>query len=348
MSIESLRREIASSFGRGDPPRVHELVRWDGFDQLDKEDAVAFYSGKTWEDVLAHLRGIASADYQLEEWSVLSREALPYYLRAHLEYLVETLAEPECDEEFVHYLFFELRQVVSDDDGSPFDPVQTRVLELVAQEVAAVMADRQEPDFFWAADIKEEVAGFVAELHGTPGDERDDRMQDLLDGASKLIRPGKGRYDLSALLASPPEFVAVVRALAHPFRWSAVDRVVGIDAAGFPFAACVSLQLLQGLVLIRTAGKVAGEAVQDECVDYTGARKRFELARAAIRPGHRVLLVDDWAKTGAQLAMARRLVEGLGGVVMWAACVNIDEAVREHAGLEGVVLHTVFKHDGVR
>src|SRR6185436_17278203 len=115
------RREIASSFGCGDPPRVHELVRWDGFDQLDKEDAVAFYSGKTWDDVLSHLRGlrnkVASADYQLEEWSVLSREALPYYLRAHLEYLLETLAEPECDEEFVDYLFFQLRQVVSDGDG---------------------------------------------------------------------------------------------------------------------------------------------------------------------------------------------------------------------------------------
>jgi adenine phosphoribosyltransferase len=169
-------------------------------------------------------------------------------------------------------------------------------------------------------------------------------MRDLLDAASRLIRPGKGRCDLSALLAAPREFSAVVRELARPFGRPAVDRVVGIDAAGIPFAAGVALQLGVGLALIRTAGKAAGEVVHDECVDYTRSRKRFELVRDAIQPGERVLVVDDWAETGEQLAMARRLVEGVGGVVVGAACVNVDEAARDHDGLKGVVLHAALAY----
>jgi adenine phosphoribosyltransferase len=167
-------------------------------------------------------------------------------------------------------------------------------------------------------------------------------MHELLDAARRLIRPGKGRCDLSALLAAPREYSAVVQELARPFVTAAIDRVVGIDVAGVPFAAGVALKLGVGLALIRAGGKAAGDALRDECVDYTGVRKQFDLVSDAIRRDDRTLLVDDWAETGEQLAMARRLVESAGGVVVGAACVNFDDSARENGGLEGVVLHAAL------
>jgi hypothetical protein len=101
--LDSLLREVMTAFGQGErPEKEDELVLWDGFDQPTKEDAVRFYAGKTWLDVLAHLRTLKDEPlfrgaYFLEEWAVLNPPALAYYSRAHLEFLRETLASAEAD-----------------------------------------------------------------------------------------------------------------------------------------------------------------------------------------------------------------------------------------------------------
>jgi hypothetical protein len=56
--MDALRAEIATLFGHSEPPRPGELVRRDGFDEIEKDSAVRFYSGRTWPDVLAHVRGL--------------------------------------------------------------------------------------------------------------------------------------------------------------------------------------------------------------------------------------------------------------------------------------------------
>ena len=142
--MNPLPLEIATGFGQGEAPDEGELVLWDGFDQMDKEDAVRFYSGKAWPDVLAHLRSLKDrpvfgGTYFLEEWSVLTPPALAYYARAHLEFLLETLAGAQPDEEFIFSFLGQLHQVVH--TGSPFHPTQTnllrRVVEWIGEKAAA-------------------------------------------------------------------------------------------------------------------------------------------------------------------------------------------------------------------
>ena len=122
--MESIHDEIKAAFGQGEKPHETEIVLWDGFDQLEKEGAVRFYSGKTWRDVLAHLRGLEDQPvfggaYFLEEWAVLSPSALSYHARAHFEFLYETLASSRPDEEFVFHLLGQLYQVAYMYKGSP-------------------------------------------------------------------------------------------------------------------------------------------------------------------------------------------------------------------------------------
>ena len=167
--MESLRLAIAANFGEASQPRSNNIVLWDGFDQLEKESAVRFYAGKSWADVLKHLRGLKNEPvfggaYYLEEWSVLTREALPYYLRAHLEFLLETLSSPRPDEEFVFFFLGQLYQVIYMHKGSPFNPAQTLLLQRVAEHVAE-NADDQKRFVYFHQDIKTQVATFLAELH---------------------------------------------------------------------------------------------------------------------------------------------------------------------------------------
>jgi hypothetical protein len=166
--MESLRLEIAANFGEGHQPHSDDIVQWDCFDQFEKASAFQFYTGKTWSDVLEHLRGLKDepdfgAAYRLEEWSVLSQKALPYYLRAHLEFLLETLSSPQPDEEFIFFFLGALYQVIYMHKGSPFNPAQTLLLQRVAQSVAKIANDHKRFAYF-NQDIKAQVVEFLAEL----------------------------------------------------------------------------------------------------------------------------------------------------------------------------------------
>lgn len=136
--MDRLHASITTTFGHDPCPTPADLVTWDGFDQFEKEDAVRFYGGKTWQNVLKHLRDLKhnpvnGAAYYLEEWSVLNPACLSYYLRAHLEYLLETLASGTPDTEFVLQLLGQLQQVMHVHSSNPFTSAQTEALKLVIQ-----------------------------------------------------------------------------------------------------------------------------------------------------------------------------------------------------------------------
>ena len=60
-------------------------------------------------------------------------------------------------------------------------------------------------------------------------------------------------------------------------------------------------------------------------MDYTGQRKTLEFRRDALKPGMRVLLVDEWIETGAQAQAAIQLIEGQGGVIAGVVSLHIDD-----------------------
>ena len=142
----------------------------------------------------------------------------------------------------------------------------------------------------------------------------------------KLIDADTGgpRCDVTPLFGDHAAFTALVEDLAARFNGLAIDAVAGIDALGFILGTALTLRLRKGFVAIRKEGKLPVKADRIEFVDYTGQRKALELRIGAVRPGARVLLVDEWIETGAQAKAAIELIEGQGGIVVGVAAVNID------------------------
>jgi hypothetical protein len=138
--MDHLLNEVRTLFGSGAAPSANALVKWDGFDQLEKEYAVRFYSGKTWEDVLFHHK--SGGANNLEEWSVLHEPSLSYYGRAHLEYLFETSDSVNPDDEFVSQLFHQLYQLTYMYKGSPFTVTQTALLVRIAKTLPIVAVEQ--------------------------------------------------------------------------------------------------------------------------------------------------------------------------------------------------------------
>jgi adenine phosphoribosyltransferase len=137
---------------------------------------------------------------------------------------------------------------------------------------------------------------------------------------------------LAAPAASDPRAAAVAESAGRDF-----DVVVGVEARGFLLAAAVAFDRGVGVVPVRKAGKLPRERVAaDYDLEYGTAT--LELHADSIRPGTRVLVVDDVLATGGTLNATIALIEQLGGVV---AAVSVVVELTALGGRERLAPHTV-------
>jgi adenine phosphoribosyltransferase len=128
-------------------------------------------------------------------------------------------------------------------------------------------------------------------------------------------KPGIQFKDITPVLADPRLFAGSIELLAAGFKPGDVDTVVGIDARGFIFAAGVALKLNAGFVPVRKKGKLPYRThEQDYALEY--GTNTIAIHVDAIKPGARVLLIDDLLATGGTAAASAELVKKLGGQIL--------------------------------
>lgn len=128
-------------------------------------------------------------------------------------------------------------------------------------------------------------------------------------------KPGIQFKDITPVLADPKLFSGCVDLLIDGFKPGQVDAVVGIDARGFIFAAAAAVKLQAGFVPVRKKGKLPFQThEQDYDLEYGKATVAMHID--ALKPGSRVLLIDDLLATGGTAAAAASLVQKLGGQIL--------------------------------
>ncbi|HVM47410.1 MAG TPA: adenine phosphoribosyltransferase [Candidatus Acidoferrum sp.] len=121
--------------------------------------------------------------------------------------------------------------------------------------------------------------------------------------------------DITPVLADPRLFCGSIELLVERFKPGMVDAVVGIDARGFIFAAAAAVKLEAGFVPIRKKGKLPFQTHEQEyALEYGTATIAVHVD--ALKPGSRVLLIDDLLATGGTAAAAAALVRGLGAQIL--------------------------------
>jgi adenine phosphoribosyltransferase len=148
-------------------------------------------------------------------------------------------------------------------------------------------------------------------------------MQDfaaLIRAVPDFPSPGVMFRDVTPLLADAGAFARCIDALADPWQASGVQAVCGIEARGFIFGAALAQKLHAGFVPLRKPGKLPPPVASvDYQLEY--GTDRLQAQRDALKPGERVLLIDDVLATGGTLAAARTLVEQLGAELVGASVV---------------------------
>ena len=153
------------------------------------------------------------------------------------------------------------------------------------------------------------------------------------------------RYDVTPLFADFQAFSALVEDLIRPFAKVEFDCVAGIDALGFILGAAIAVRLKKGFVPIRKGGKLPVRTDTAEFVDYTEQKKSLELRVGAIPTGTRVLVVDEWIETGAQVRAAIELLEKQGGVLIGVATINMDDNAVTRQLRNKYQCHSVWRDD---
>jgi adenine phosphoribosyltransferase len=131
-------------------------------------------------------------------------------------------------------------------------------------------------------------------------------------------KPGIQFKDITPVLADARLFAGAIELLTKNFAPGSIDAVVGIDARGFIFAAAAATKLKAGFIPVRKKGKLPFTTIeQDYALEYGHAT--VALHTDAIKPGARVLLVDDLLATGGTSGAATALVKKLGGNILEVA-----------------------------
>ena len=150
--------------------------------------------------------------------------------------------------------------------------------------------------------------------------------------------------DITTLLNDGAAFKDVIDHLAGKYQDSRVEVVVGVESRGFIFAGALAHQLKAGFVPVRKLGKLPGKTIEVE-YELEYGRDALAVHEDAIRPGQRVLAVDDLLATGGTMAATLRLIAQLGGQVVGVAFLIELAFLRGREKLKQYPIHSLISYD---
>lgn len=147
-----------------------------------------------------------------------------------------------------------------------------------------------------------------------------DLIRDVIDFPKK----GIVFKDITTLLFDKEAFKSVIDDMTNPYINKNIDIVIGAEARGFIFAAAVAYKLNAGFVPVRKPGKLPYDTLSEE-FELEYGTDTFEIHSDAIKPGQKVLIVDDLLATGGTSEAIVKLVKKLkGDIVGFSFLIELD------------------------
>ena len=154
------------------------------------------------------------------------------------------------------------------------------------------------------------------------------KLEDYVVSIPDFPEPGIIFRDVTSILQDADGLHMAVDRLREMVKDLDFDLVVGPESRGFIFGVPVAYAEHKGFVPVRKKGKLPRETISAK-YDLEYGSAEIEIHKDAIKPGQKVVIIDDLIATGGTVEAAAKLVEQLGGVVVKIVF------LMELAGLEG-------------
>jgi len=145
-------------------------------------------------------------------------------------------------------------------------------------------------------------------------------IKNHIRGIPDFPKPGILFYDISTLLANADAWQFAINELVKEVAPLKPDLLAGIESRGFLLAAPLALELGLGFTMVRKQGKLPGPCVKYEYQLEYGT-DILEIQEDAVKPGEKIVLLDDLLATGGTMLAATELLRKVGADVIGSACI---------------------------
>jgi adenine phosphoribosyltransferase len=156
-------------------------------------------------------------------------------------------------------------------------------------------------------------------------------------------KPGIQFKDITPVLADAKLFAGSIDLLIGNHKPGSVDAVVGIDARGFIFAAAAALRLETGFVPVRKKGKLPFK-IHEQDYDLEYGTNTIAIHIDAVKPGSRVILIDDLLATGGTAAAAATLLKKVGAQILEISFLIELDFLHGREKLKGLPVRSIVKY----
>ena len=141
------------------------------------------------------------------------------------------------------------------------------------------------------------------------------KLEEYVRSIPDFPEPGIIFRDITTILQDPDGLHLAIQSMQDKLKDTEFDVVVGTESRGFIFGVPIAYNLHKAFVPVRKKGKLPCETVSME-YDLEYGSAVIEMHKDSIKPGQKVVLVDDLVATGGTIEAAIKLVEELGGEVV--------------------------------
>ncbi len=142
-----------------------------------------------------------------------------------------------------------------------------------------------------------------------------ERIEDYVRTIPDFPEPGIMFRDITTVLSDADGLKLAIDEMAKKLEGLDFDVIAGAESRGFIFGAALAYNLHKPFILIRKKGKLPGETIA-QTYDLEYGTATIEIHKDAIKPGEKVVIVDDLIATGGTVEAAAILIEKLGGEVV--------------------------------
>ncbi len=168
-------------------------------------------------------------------------------------------------------------------------------------------------------------------------------LQAAIRNVPDFPKPGIQFKDITPVLGDARLFRGLVHHLTSGFEPGSVDAIAGIDARGFIFGGAMAIELNAAFVPIRKQGKLPYRT-HEARYDLEYGSTTIAIHVDAVRPGSKVILIDDVLATGGTAAAAMELLKRLGAEVLGAVFFIELEFLKGREKLRGVPVRSLVAY----
>ena len=171
------------------------------------------------------------------------------------------------------------------------------------------------------------------------------KVEDYVRSIPDFPEKGVIFRDITSVVQDPEGLKLAIDGMIDMVKDLDFDVIAGAESRGFVFGAPIAYALGKGLVLIRKKGKLPCETIS-ESYELEYGTAEIEIHTDAIKPGQKVVLVDDLIATGGTIEAAAKLIEKLGGEVVKIIFLMELEGLKGREKLSKYDVDSVIKYEG--